>query len=501
MIETCVAMDAARRYRTVEELAVRLRPLAGADARCPRCGFVSPGGGCLCCGDPSPEPKPKRTRRGPLAAAALFCVLLAFLMGRALLPAPESADGGRGPVSGASDAEQSGHEMTAEDYIIAVPDRLARFTYDGRTYYMGPRFSDMNYPWNNTVSPALDMGDYEDKSFDIVFWTLAEGSAVEEGEYLLVTDQTLIDELIAFFDEDSLTLSVYARQAEDIAMPERFPTISDGEDAGYASPILLHLGLENRGDWVVVASGRIGGETLTAATTMCWQPFERVVFEPEEGTEDAVAAINAFLASYDARDNITLQITLPAGEHEGYIVVPEWSARMNVEISGIYDEQYSPGQTTLRGGICCKSKEIAVYAHHIAFVGSGRDEKYSGISENGIGTERVWNCGIYGSGFGRANDCRFTGYDIALYSRDCADCIFEDNRVALYIDIPVAESNGEIYGSIFVRNAVAIQFADVGERAMSSFLIDGNEFIDNERDIVNDTGKELPTLRWQEIVP
>lgn len=496
IIETCVAMDAARRYRTVEELAARLRPLAGKDARCPKCGFVSPGGGCLCCGDPSPEPKPKRTRRGLLAAAALFCVMLAFLAGRALLPAPESEEDGQEPVSGVVDTERGGRELTGKDCIVTVPDRLAFFTYDGSVYYMGPRFSNVNYPWDNTVNSALSEGDYEDKSFDIVFWTRPEGSTEEE--YRLVTDRTLIDELTALFDEDSLKLSVYARQAEGVTTPERFPVISDGEDTGYPCPILLRLGLEHRGDWVVVASGRIGGETLTAATTMSWQPFERVSFTPEAGTEDAVAAINAFLASYDARDSITLQITLPAGEHEGYIVVPEWSARMNVEISGAYDElDPSAWQTTLRGGICCNSKETAVYANYIAFVGSGKGEPYSGFSGNGSEAECARNYGIYGGGFGRAYDCSFTGYDIALYSRDCTDCVFEDNRVALCIDIPVAESNGEVYNSIFLHNAVGIQFADIGGRAVSSFFIDGNEFIDNERNLVNNTGKELPTLRWQ----
>lgn len=495
IIETCIAVDAARRYGTAEELAARLRPLAGQDACCPKCGFVSPGGGCLYCGIPSPAPARKRCERRSLAVlAALFAAMALLFVGDALLPlASEPADDDQEPVSGVVDREQSGRELMAEDCIVTVPDRLVRFTYDGCVYYMGPRFSTVNYPWNNTVNSALDGGDYEDKRFDIVFWTRPEGSAEEE--YRLVTDQALIDELIALFDADSLALSVYARQTEGAATPERFPVISAGEDTGYPCPILLRLGLEHRGDWVVVASGRIGGETLTAATTMSWQPFERVVFEPEAGTEDAVAAINAFLASYDARDSITLQIALPAGEHEGYIVVPEWSVRMNVEISGAYGTlDPSARQTTLRGGIRCNAEETAVYAQHIAFVGGGRGETYSSFSENGSEAERARNYGIYGGGFGRANDCSFTGYDIALYSRDCTDCIFEDNRVALCIDIPVAESNGEVYGNIFLRNAVGIQFDDIGNHAMSSFLIDGNEFIDNGRDIVNNTGKELPAL-------
>ena len=494
IIETCIAVDAARRYGTAEELTARLRPLAGQDARCPKCGFVSPGGGCLYCGVPSPAPARKRTRRGQLAAAALFCMMLAFLAGWALLPASQPADDDQEPVPGVVDTEQSGRELTAEDCITTVPDRLVHFTYDGCVYYMGPRFSTVNYPWDNTVNPTLDEGDYEDKSFDIVFWTRPEGSTEEE--YRLVTDQALIDELIALFDADSLTLSVYARQAEGAATPERFPVISAGEDTGYPCPILLRLGLEHRGDWVVVASGRIGGETLTAATTMSWHPFEGVTFEPEAGTEDAVAAINAFLAGYDARDSITLQIALPAGEHEGYIVVPEWSARMNVEISGAYGElDPSVWQTTLRGGICCNAEETAVIVKHIALVGSGRGETYSSFPGNGSEAERARNYGIYGGGFGGAYDCSFTGYDIALYGCDCTGCVFEDNRVALCIDIPVAESNGEVYDNIFLRNAVGIQFADIGHHAMSSFLIVGNEFIDNGRDIVNNTGKELPALR------
>lgn len=490
IIETCIAVDAARRYGTAEELAARLRPLAGQDARCPKCGFVSPGGGCLYCGVPSPAPA--RKRRSLAVPAALLAAVVLFVGSALLTSATEPPEDDREPVPGVVDTEQSGRELTAEDCIITVPDRLVRFTYDGCAYYMGPRFSTVNYPWDNTVNPALDEGDYEGMSFDIVFWTRSEGSTKEE--YCLVTDQTLIDELVALFDADSLTLSVYAGQTEGVATPERFPVISAGEDTGYPCPILLRLGLEHRGDWVVVASGRIGGETLTAATTLSWQPFERVVFEPEAGTEDAVAAINAFLAGYDARDSITLQIVLPAGEHEGYIVVPEWSVRMNVEISGAFGELApSARQTALRGGICCNAEETAVNVKHIAFVGSGRGEAYSSSAE------RTRNCGIYGGGFGGAYNCSFTGYDIALYGRDCTDCVFEDNRVALCIDVPVAASNGEVYNNTFLHNAVGIQFADIGNRAASSFLIDGNEFIDNGRDIVNNTGKELPALRWQEI--
>lgn len=498
VIETCIAVDAARRYGTAEELAARLRPLAGQDARCPKCGFVSPGGGCLYCGVPSPAPARKGRSLAVLAALVALLVVLLFAGNALLTLTPEPAEDDQEPVSGVVDTEQSGRELTAEDCITTVPNRLAHFTYDGCTYYMGPRFSSVNYPWDNTMNPTLDKGDYEDERFDIVFWTRPEGSAEED--YHIVTDQTLIDELTALFDADSLTLSVYARQAEGVAAPEWFPMISAGEDTGYPCPILLRLGLEHQGDWVIVASGRIDGETLTAATTISWQPFEKVAFEPEAGTEDAVAAINAFLAGYDARDGITLQIALPAGEHEGYIVVPEWSARMNVEFSGAYGEMDpSAWLTTLRGGICCNAEETSVYVKHIAFVGSGKGETYSSFPGNGSEAERARNYGIYGGGFGGALDCSFTGYDIALYSRDCTDCIFEDNRVALCIDVPVAESNGEVYGSIFLRNAVGIQFDDIGNRAASSYMIDGNEFIDNGRDIVNNTGKELPALHWQTI--
>ncbi len=93
---------------------------------------------------------------------------------------------------------------------------------------------------------------------------------------------------------------------------------------------------------------------------------------------------------------------------------------------------------------------------------------------------------------GSADYCVFTGYDYALYSRDCTYSKFYDNNVAICVDHAVAESNGVMSWSWFENNGVAIEFKNVlSSRAMSTFTIVENCFISNTKDIQDDVQRNI----------
>ncbi len=91
IIEKCIEVNADKRYHSAFELGEKLRQFASPDSICQDCGYVSPGGGCLCCGKPSRSSR-KRRRRFilPVIAAVIAVILLAILLPGKNTEAPES---------------------------------------------------------------------------------------------------------------------------------------------------------------------------------------------------------------------------------------------------------------------------------------------------------------------------------------------------------------------------------------------------------------------------
>ena len=83
IVEKCIEVNADKRYTSAEELGAQLAEFVGEAEICPECGFLTPGGGCLCCGIPSGYigNKQKRFRWWPVLAVGLVAsaVLALFL--------------------------------------------------------------------------------------------------------------------------------------------------------------------------------------------------------------------------------------------------------------------------------------------------------------------------------------------------------------------------------------------------------------------------------------
>lgn len=397
----------------------------------------------------------------------------------------QSGEGDEGNEGENLKLESDSRDMKTTDYKTEsdIPGAVAGFTYQGETYYMGPSLASRHLPGGDgAMNFALTEGEHHYKTYDIAFWT-------KQGEdYFLVTK-----ELAATLAEQfsSLTLDVYALSADNAAKPEKYPALYSGEDTGYCCPTTLALGLENRATWVFIASGTIGDRTLTASCREKWEPVKKTTYTPNANSEDKIKDINTYLASLTPSGSTRVEITLPAGEHSGYIHVPNTPGLDIVVVTG------EEGKTvTLNGGIY--SETASAHAENIRFVGNGSTNASSSHTKSGTTDTKYLNRAIYGdertdggAGNGGAGGCTFTGYDIALYSRDCGGCTFTGNRVALYIDVPVGDLNGEIYRNTFQENTIAIQFADIDYRVMSDFTFDKNVFIENYTDIRNDTGKNL----------
>ena len=138
VIETCIAVNADQRYESVEALLAALPPETKGEP-CPECGFVTPGGGCLCCGRPSGTPIKLPTtdrqsgRKGKIAAIAVAAVAVIALLAAVL---------GRG---GADAVQQFPHDSLPNTDPVEF-----QYDLDGdgttETYYFAPVSTIMNPP-------------------------------------------------------------------------------------------------------------------------------------------------------------------------------------------------------------------------------------------------------------------------------------------------------------------------------------------------------------------
>lgn len=123
VVEKCIEINVDKRYASTVELKKALAKHCGPDAVCPECGFTSPGGGCLCCGQVSaPRPLRKRMRIALLTAVvAAFLVIFACLWiprEPAALPEPEDS----APPAMPSETLPSSPITSTEETPAIVPE-------------------------------------------------------------------------------------------------------------------------------------------------------------------------------------------------------------------------------------------------------------------------------------------------------------------------------------------------------------------------------------------
>lgn len=265
VIERCIAVNVDQRYPDAESLARSIRPLAGADALCPECGFVSPGGGCLCCGKPSQPVRQKKNRLWYAAAAvaAAFAVLF-WLLPRSQTPERETAIG-ESNIQTAIERTSLPIRYQNEDFVFQqqLPPTPVPFSYDlegdgtAETYYFGLLQNEREealYSMWDSVGRPYDENDYVFRTAaPAVFEKTADGRflAVEAFADLIVDpDITVYSVDLYFGDEGTMP---------DITAAEPLYGIWQG-----AEYIEYRMGCI--GGWVIEATATIDGVSYTAFT-------------------------------------------------------------------------------------------------------------------------------------------------------------------------------------------------------------------------------------------
>lgn len=406
-----------------------------------------------------------------------------------------SDDGGYDGSMCGKEISESRKTTAADIYPYEVPQRggdsaAIAFPYDGKTYYMGVTMHGFFYPnGGGSMGPILDRGSYEEHAYDIGFY-VSEGA---EG-FDRIEDPALIEDLKGAFSD--LTVKVWAlpNHVMGCETPDVFPAIYESTvNESCAECTVLELGVENRGDYLITATGVIGDKTYETYTFLYWDCREAIRFEydEEKPEKDWIVQINAFLDNLVQEgedgelDTCAAIVDLPAGEYEGYIEVPNDLGRMHVNIYGSYGNE----RTILHGGILSDA-QFATYVEEIDFVGNGRNNKFA---KDGA----TPNYALTGPCYVKARRCSFTGYDIALDGRDvhksAINCTFENNGTAILFGEGEEVAYDPTYsGNTFRGNGIAFDFQFVpAEHPMTFFDFESNRFIDNEVDIWNRLGRRI----------
>lgn len=263
VIQRCIAVNADQRYADTGLLLRDILPLAGNDARCPECGFVSPGGGCLYCGREAPPLR--RSKRRLLwwaAAAAAVCGLGFLALGRQQ-PLPQSVPAAASVIQTTFSRSPLPIRYENEDFHFtqALPQMPVPFQYDadgdgtGETYYFGLLQNEREDPhysmWDSVGRPY----DESDRVFRTAAPVIFEKDA--DGRYVPA------QELAPCIQNPDITvyyLDLYF--GEEAEMPVITPAAALYGCWQGAEYIEYSMGCI--GGWVIEASADIDGEHYTA---------------------------------------------------------------------------------------------------------------------------------------------------------------------------------------------------------------------------------------------
>lgn len=274
VIETCITVNVDQRYATVGQLLKQLPRVQAV--RCPECGFVSPGGGCVFCGKHNASGGKQRKRIIQCGAAAVLLLLLLGLGGaaarRAADAAAQSADPAPavgavsvGSVSGAAEPEPSealeDQSEASEDLSVRKLDSapqsqlLTPFRYDldadgiREEYYFGLLLNVFDQLTFSTRYVVRYDPDGEGRAVCKVVpavWKWENDSYVLENGFR----ELLEDPEIAVFREQGEGLSA-TRLTDDVR--------------GWRGGAELQYEYGSDGSWLVEATGVIDGTELSAA--------------------------------------------------------------------------------------------------------------------------------------------------------------------------------------------------------------------------------------------
>lgn len=517
VVERCIEVNTEKRYPSIEEL-LRHLPSTGDPVRCPDCGFVTPGGGCIHCG----KAGKLRRRRSPIRFLPLTAILLAAIaLFAALLHQPPAAEPAppvmHEPLSEplaepepetpqtilpeqeqeapVTEAGTPSRPLTDSDIVpwqdCNMEHTLAPFQLDGTTYYLHPSMFDEPYPIPNSSIDSREPS--RQLLFRLSFWEKLE----DENTYREITDPALLAKIDALFTvgqadgpaASTLTLTVQAMDSAGMPLPERYPAILPDEDqAPCLQALRMEFCRENTGRWLITASGTVNGQSISASSRLDWVVLDLAVITPDPALEiPVVQQVNEALAQYQAGDADAVEIRLPAGTWSGYIEVPDSLSDAIVFVYGRED-----GTTILQGGIrddhaCCE-----LYDLHLT--GAGQDlEVWPGDSPN-AGYPNIAFCGL---GSGTATRCTIENFACGIAAvgriRTASSCTFRQNGTALRLCTSInSGGNNNLQDNLFEANETALLFEHIPDHlTLSWFRFQGNRFLGNGTDIDNRTGQHL----------
>lgn len=264
VIERCIAVNIDQRYHSAKMLRRDILPLAGEDALCPECGFLSPGGGCLCCGKNSPPFKRKKKHPLLLVGAVAVAALVSVFM---LSMAPQNREEFADTVIQADFVKSPMNIVYDEFGDFHFPDGLpqmpAAFSYDAdgdgieETYYFGVLqniHDDPEYSmWDSVGRPYNDSDRIYRTAAPAVFKKAADSRYVPADEFAaLIRNPEITLYYIDLMFAESADMPVVT------AAPALYDLWQGAEQIEYSIGCI--------GAWVVEASAEIGGDRHTAFT-------------------------------------------------------------------------------------------------------------------------------------------------------------------------------------------------------------------------------------------
>lgn len=285
----------------------------------------------------------------------------------------------------------------------------------------------------------------------------------------------------------SFRLEFQPLSAAPVDPPAKIPASKEEYAAGMPETSRYLLKARHEGNWRVVATCVMNGQTYTA----CGE-FERGIINYIDVTGcTTVALVNEAvrnklneLANSGTQRRTTIRIVMEEPEYTGQIFVPDVPASVkntvDVEFMG-----YNPSEgVALHGGI--SSTSTGIWASNITFIGAGKGETNWPADGENKGAE---NAALFGDGYGSANNCVFIGYYYAMKMtggvRLCGtNNYFKDNHIAWYVgDHNGNGGNPDAEDCTFEKNDIAIQIDKFGDLSLNWYAPDSCVFIDNELDI------------------
>lgn len=277
--------------------------------------------------------------------------------------------------------------------------------------------------------------------------------------------------------------------AAPVDPPAKIPASEEEYAAGMPETSRYLLKARHEGNWRVVATCVMNGQTYTA----CGE-FERGIINSIDVTGcNTVDEINAAVQrKMDQIENsgtqrrTQIRVIMEAPEYTGQIVVPSVPDSIRDIMDGVTFEGHSnSGRVTLYGGI--RSDDAGIYASNISFIGAGKENPTWPADGDNAGAE---NAALYGAGGGSEGNCVFTGYYYAIKMagsvRLCGtNNHFKNNHIAWYVEYhDDYGGNPNAERCVFEENDIAIQIEKFSDYLPMSFYAPGRcEFIDNELDV------------------